>query len=522
MIKSKPILYLVFVSLLLGCDDPNTMNKKNQILPDTSLVEQSEIFNFDFVIDSSFLLQSLPDSMPEFSIYFPRDEENKDGILTFRGGFQRNSPTRGLIEQLPTKIVKKWEFKTSMDSMRGEWGTWGGGAGWTGQPLLVCWTPAECKSISALYPEFQNRKNDLLEIIQVSLCGQVYFIQLETGLATRDPLQIRNPIKGTPTVSPDKNYILIGQGIPHRGGFAWRCFNLKTNELIHQEKLPSTFSFRKWGACDASPLLAENNVFIWPTESGAIYQGKIENNQIQQIQQFRYKSLASYYQGIESSPSASGNLIYFTDNGGLVFCLDSRTMKPRWHFFNEDDSDASPVLSYEQSQPYVYVGNEVDKQGSNGFGACRKLDALTGQLIWEFKKECYSLQAETANNGGMLSTVCLGKNNASNLLWTIFSRTNKNGGGMFVCLNQQTGVPIYEIALNRYSWVSPIALYDKKGDAYVYFSDVGGNIYLIEGSTGRVIFTESTGVIFESSPIAWNNIIVQPARGNKIFSFSIQ
>ncbi|MFM7769661.1 MAG: PQQ-binding-like beta-propeller repeat protein, partial [Bacteroidota bacterium] len=458
----------------------------------------------------------------ECTIYFPRDEQNNQGILTFRGGFQRNSPTRGKIDKQPHLIVKSWEFKTSRDSMRGNWGSWGGGAGWTGQPLIVQWSPEECKSISALYPSFRNRSESLLEIVQVSLCGQVYFIEFESGLPTRDPLIIRNPIKGTPSISPDKNYLLVGQGIPHRGGFAWRCFNLKTNALIHQETLPSSFSIRKWGACDASPLFASNNTFIWPTESGSIYQGIVENNSILNLQQYKYKLSSSSYQGIESSPSALGNLVYFTDNGGNIFCLDTRTRKPRWHFFNTDDSDASPALSIENNKPFIFVGNEVDKQGSVGFGACRKIDGLTGALVWEFKKQCYSLQSATPNNGGMLSTVCIGKNKAEHVLWTIFSRTNEFGGGTFVCLDLQNGKPIYEIELSRYSWVSPIALYDNDGNPYVYFSDVGGNIYLIEGLTGKVIYTESTGVIFESSPVAWNNRIIQPARGNKIFSFTLQ
>jgi hypothetical protein len=30
-------------------------------------------------------------------------------------------------------------------------------------------------------------------------------------------------------------------------------------------------------------------------------------------------------------------------------------MQPRWHFFNTDDSDASPVLSIEQENPYVFI-----------------------------------------------------------------------------------------------------------------------------------------------------------------------
>jgi outer membrane protein assembly factor BamB len=122
----------------------------------------------------------------------------------------------------------------------------------------------------------------------------------------------------------------------------------------------------------------------------------------------------------------------------------------------------------------------------------------------------------------MLSTPAVGIKKARGLIWTIFSRVDQFGRGSFVCLNTQTGRLKYEIPLKAYSWVSPIAMYDSTGNAFIYFSDIKGNIFLIDGESGEIIFKQNLEYIFESSPIAIGNRIIQPARGNRILSFIIK
>jgi hypothetical protein len=491
--------------------------------PKTGEVKK-EISYFSSLIDTTFEIESKDTSIQNIqNLYFEIDEENAEGIFTFRGGNQRNSPVRGSISFQPKKIKKDWEFRTAIDSMNGPFGFWGGGAGWTGQPLVVNWKKNEIPLLNNLNPAFTNR-SELKEIIQISLSGKIYFLDFETGTETRPPLFIRNPIKGTPSIDPkNKDLLFVGQGIPHRGNMAWRVFHLKKQSLLHEEILPSAFSLRKWGACDASPLLdTSSTTLIWPTESGVIYRTNYSDTSFSAIDQFRYRLAASAHQGIESSPCAYKQLGYFTDNGGNVFCADLRTMQPRWHFFNTDDSDASPVLSVEKEIPYVFIGNEVDKQGSKGFGYLRKLNGLTGKELWHFERECYSSVGIKVNNGGMLCTPLLGKNQATNIVYTIFSRTTVNGAGELVALNKETGAVLFKVPFQQYSWVSPIAVYDKNGYPTLFVPTVGGVIYLIDGMNGSALYTENFGCTFESSPIAWGNRIIQPARGNKIFSFLIE
>jgi hypothetical protein len=450
--------------------------------------------------------------------------DSTTGIYTFRGNNQRNSPVIGTLTGRPSRIDASWTFRTGVDTVKGLYGIWGGGAGWTGQPLYVEWSAEETKELDGLLPDFKTRNAPLQELVQVSLSGKVYFIEASTGKATRKPLEVNNPIKGTPSIDGiNRRYILVGQGIKNRGVFGWRVFDLRKHVLLHTEVMPSSFAPKGWGACDASPLIEPNSgTFIWPTESGVIYRGNLYNGTYKTASQYKYAIDAHLRQGIESSPSAFKNLGYFTDNAGNVFCFNLSDMKPVWSFFNTDDSDASPVINIENDIPYIFVGNEVDQQGPKGNAYLRKLNGLTGKVEWESVRECYSVTQPKTNNGGMLTTPAIGKHKAEGLLWTVFSRVDTYGRGVFACYRISDGSVKYEIPLRSYSWVSPIALYDREGNAYIYFSDVGGNIYLIDGESGDIIYRYNTEYVFESSPIAIGNRIIQPARGNQIFSFTVE
>ena len=107
-------------------------------------------------------------------------------------------------------------------------------------------------------------------------------------------------------------------------------------------------------------------------------------------------------------------------------------------------------------------------------------------------------------------------------VWTVFSRLGKSTSGKLVCINKETGTLKYEIQLNQYSWVSPILLYDQSGNGYIYLADVGGNVYIFNAETGEIIYKKNIGNTFESSPIAWKNFIIQPARGNRLLCFQIE
>ena len=454
--------------------------------------------------------------------------EQANGIFTFRGGPLRDRAAMGNLSQKPTEISLKWSFKTAMDTAKIMSTTgWGGGAGWTGQACLVEWTSEQKKDQKALDPRFRDQAG-FKEVIQGSLCGKVYFLDLETGKPSREPIEAEGPVKGSVSVSPFGHpYLCVGQGIPKNGKNGFRIFDLNSHKLAHYQPGIDNFAYRGWGAFDSSPLFdKDNNQLWWPGENGLIYKIGLTNLpalKAQDFTKFRFKTQHSRRKGTESCLAAYRNLGYFTDNDGNVVCLDLQTLKPAWIFYNSDDTDASPVVDVENGHPYVYIGCEVDFQGDNGVAYFRKLDGLSGKLLWEKRFNCYSkTQHEHPLNGGIFGTSIAGKNKSKEVMVVSVARYGSLDGGALFWLNKSTGDIVHTFQLNEYAWSSPLDLYDKEGNLYVFTADAGGRVYLIDGTNATEIASLNMDVTFEASPVAWDDKVVLAGRGNKIYCFSIR
>lgn len=463
---------------------------------------------------------------PEDEILFTDDYNSKNGIFCFRGNAQRNAPTRGLLKGKPTKIRLDWEFTTAYDGRTTEYGSWGGGSGWTGQPLVVKWPEKIAKHLNQIKSEYLDQAN-FREVIVGSLCGDIYFIDWKTGKATRPHVTIENPIKGTVSVDPRMNGLLyVGQGIKNGDRFGAYVFNMFTGKEIFFRNGLDPKAGRNWGAFDSNSLIdPKTGYWFHPAENGQIYKTKVlKNQEVPTGAAFNYRIGKHPDLGIESSFGAWNNLSWFGDNGGNVFCMNLMTMQPVWYLDNYDDTDASMVIDLqEDDHPFLYVGNEVDKQGESGTAHIRKIDGLTGKEVWNVERKSTNTKLNgRVNSGGVLASVLPGKKKAKGLVYGIFSRVNGSLAGEFVAIDKVSGKEKFSIPMDYYSWASPIDLYDKEGNCYVFFTDVYGTIYLIDGLNGKIIVKEKTDFVWESSPIAWGNRIVVGSRGRKIVSFVLE
>jgi outer membrane protein assembly factor BamB len=528
MIKKIVLFSFLSFLLLFGLYHLNCGSETNvQLINPSKKVKKANLpdFNLDNLEDSAFSYQlnCSFDSISNLSrVYFGENYGEDSSILCFRGNAQRSKPSIGKIKTKPTRLQIKWKFKTDVDNTKTQFGVWGGGTGWTGQPLYVKWKKGNNwkQNLNSGYTDL----NELEEVIFGSLCGKVYFIDFNTGIETRNPLTIGNPIKGTISLDPRLNGMLyVGQGIKHTDKFGSYFFNMFSGELLNFQTGLDNFSYRLWGAFDSNPLIDEqNSTLFWPAENGIIYRYDLKNLTKEPIK-FKYSVQNKPHQGIESSFGAFRNLGYFSDNNGNVFCLNLNTMKPVWYFDNLDDSDASVVIDIENDNPFIYLGNEVDKQGAKGSSFFRKLDGLTGKEIWSIQRNCSGEnKGALSNNGGILSTCIVGKQKAIDIAITIFSRVGEKLGGEIVAVNKKTGREIYSIELDNYSWSSPVDLYDSQGNMYFILGDVSGEIALYEGKTGKKIdFIQLEGAI-ESSPIAVNNTAIIGTRGGFIYAISVE
>ncbi|MFN5094304.1 MAG: hypothetical protein ACK5ET_02585 [Ignavibacteria bacterium] len=81
---------------------------------------------------------------------------------------------------------------------------------------------------------------------------------------------------------------------------------------------------------------------------------------------------------------------------------------------------------------------------------------------------------------------------------------------------------IWSTELSAYSWSSPIGYLVKGGAFVILMGDVVGNLYLINGSNGAIIYKEKVGSNFEASPVPWRNTAIIASRGTNIYRISIQ
>jgi outer membrane protein assembly factor BamB len=478
-------------------------------------------FSYDiFIKDSSNCNHN------QFRFFDHNYSQDTFSIFCFRGNQMRSSPSRGFVLKKPTDIIEDWEFKTGYDTTKTKFGIWGGGSGWTGQPLAICWTEDQKQRLNIKDSVFVNNPK-AMELIIGSLCGNIYFLNIETGIPTRKELSIGNPIKGTLSVDPRKNGLLyIGQGIPKAGRMGAYIFDMFESKEIEHIPGIDNFSYRSWGAFDSNPLIDNNSgTVFWPSENGLVYKFQADANKVlHQPIKFRYKHEKMFRQGIESSMAVKGKYGILSDNSGTILCLDLEKMRPIWNIDNFDDTDASVLMEDDSKNSIsIYIGNEVDKRAPKSKAQFRKINAVTGNELWNVSRECFGTQIEgKTNSGGILSSPASGKYKGSDIVYTIFSRVDGNNRGEFVAIKKDTGKELFSIFLESYSWSSPVDFYDKEGNIYIFFSDLNGIFYIVDGVTGEILVKKKTGQLIEASPIIINDRIILASRGKLINSFKIK
>lgn len=462
---------------------------------------------------------------------FPSSKEYNliKGVTTFRGNNYRDGGSYGYVDIEEGKLEILWDIKI------GRIDIWSG-VGWNGQPVIVNW-PEDIKNAMDI-KEDKKKKDDLKEVIYGTLDGNIYFLDLDDGDYTREPLKIPGPIKGSVAVDPRGLPLLYsGQGINVVNGkrveIGYRIYNLLNRELLYFINGIDRDAYRGWGAFDSNPLIdSENDTLFIAGENGILYKVKlnteydINSNKISvspKTVKYKYKIEGNNYQGIENSLAAYKNLGYFADNGGWIQGVDLNTLTPLWIQNVRDDTDSTIVIEEEdEGDISLYTACEVDKQGKKGISYIRKLDALTGKVIWVKEYICESILGDKPNNGGALATPVIGKNNLRDLIIFNLAREGGFSKGSLIALDKNTGEEVWKFQMDNYSWSSPVAVYTSEGKGYIIVANSGGVMYLIEGISGKVLDEISLGSNVEGSPAIYNDIIVVGTRGQKIFGIKIK
>lgn len=449
--------------------------------------------------------------------------DGEDGYFTFRGGTKRDADFCGSVKGNPTRIVKVWSFDTFYDNTQTSLGSWGGGSGWTGEPVYVKWPKERMEQFRATSKALTTDFSDE-EIIVGSLCGRVYFLNWQNGKESRRYLDVTNPIKGSVSLDPTLNgNLYVGQGVPKVAPMGQMAWDLNTHKNIFFSGRDKN-SWVKWGAYDSSPVRVGKFLF-WPGENGTFYKYLIlDNNEGLKLHStLRFKPKNGSAAGMENSVCIYKNYGWFGTNNGHIVCVDLNTMTPVWHYNNSDDIDASIVCELTDGIPYLYCGCEVDHQGNYGKSHFVKLNGLTGELVWKNDIACRKLNIGSKHfDGGFYSTPLLGRGDCDSLIYANVCQRGESSKAEFTAFSRTTGEVVYRTQLKNFAWSSPVGFLNEDGKYFIFAGDASGNAYLLDGATGNIIYEESMCNNFESSPVVVGNELVVGSRGTKIIKYRIE
>ena len=405
------------------------------------------------IIENDEVKEAFSENQPWYRADFGTGDNytDVDGIVTFRGDPFRNSPSFGMASLDENRIEGVWSAETGgLTYGDASWS----GSGWTGQPLMERW-PKSLRSHMNMY-DWAKEKEDLVEVIYPCMDGYVYFLDLESGEPTRDKLYLGWTFKGAGALDPRGYPILyVGAGYNSYEGTS-RAFivSLIDCSVLYTFGNDDPYSLRgSLSFFDSSPLVdAASDTLIWPGENGILDLIRLNTRYSEEtgtlsmdpdrFVRWRYYASRSrdgaFWPGMEDSAAIYEGYLFITDNGGNLLCVDLNTLQIVWAQDVLDDSNSTPVLAVERGKLYLYVSTSFHlgwRSSSSAPVPIWKIDAETGEIIWQTEYECYSQEGVS---GGVQSTVALGEHAMDDYLFVTVSRTGDQNDGVLACLSRRT------------------------------------------------------------------------------------
>lgn len=470
------------------------------------------------------------------------------GITNFRGDNYRSGASSGTAKIESGHIQIIWTKKLPDFPLSGP-------SDKTAQPLIIRW-PADIMD-TMTFKRNKKGKVQLTEVIFADKSGYVYFIDLDDGEISRTPMPTLAYTEGTPTLDPRGYPLLyIGQSLQQdanvdksRYNFFY-VYNLITQKQIYRFGSSSVepFSDNKWQGYGSNPLIYDDTVMI-VGESGILYTFKLdalfdmENREVSintepDLIKYKYENEITGYQADFNNPdedkksreilagttgSLAGfkNYVLFSDKSGFIQCIDINKMELIYAVDIKGNGDFTLSLEEDKNDKnrfHIYSGTRLNysppnddfdqpetEESQSKTAYFRKIDGLTGQILWENSYEC----KENENFRGGLSNACVvGKNNLSDYVIYSVVMADESSSTKIICADKESGETIWKSDIIAQSKTSPVAVYDDEGKGYIVFGDAKGYISLIDGMTGEIIFKTVLGAGIDGSPVVYGDKIV--------------
>ena len=501
-------------------------------------------------------------------------ENVSSGLLTFRGDNFRRNAAVGTLKAAPVGLKKAWDEQSG--SSRGTNTTYYG-YGWTGQPVIAHWSK-QIREGSNLYEKKINTYS-LKEVIIAGMDGNIRFLDLTDGNATRNSIKLGYPLRGTPSLhSHGYPYMSVGQFARKMkvktGKIGLRQYNLysqKEQKLIDGLDGKYHRPLNDVGSFETSALFDRiSDTMIAAGSNGMLYLESLNssfdfNAKVMAVEPsttvMNYKvkgQKSTALLAIESSPAAYDRYVYMANMGGILMCIDTNVLKPVWAVNTGDsvmaavamdmqiradaqgtqetdeagDGDA-PKTPTENRELNLYTANMLNnrKKGDSDI-QIRRYDAMSGREIWKTDVGVYKGKKDKDDVGAKASPV-IGQHQLNDLVY--FTVTGLSDAGRqqlglsgeetaaLIALEKASGQIAWSYGLSSRSESSPIAVYDEAGNGWIIQCEQNGTIHLLEGLTGNLVNTMKLEAEIEASPAAYGNMMVIGTTGkNTSYVYGIE
>ena len=465
------------------------------------------------------------------------------GVTTFRGNAFRQNAAVDTVEN-PTALTLEWTVEAG--SVAGSSRTYYG-IGWTGQPVIAKW-PSDIRKGMNLYEERKEQKN-LKEVIVAGMDGQIYFLDLLDGTATRDAIDFGYPMRSTPSLHP-MSYPMMTVGQYARklksgtsdniGLYYYSLMDQKKLRLIDGIDRKLDRPYNGVGAFDTSALIDRNtHTLVAVGTNGLLYTEKLSMRIYKENLKYEFdeptetvtlmthtKNQKESLAAVESSLAMYGSYAYYADLDGILRCVDTTTMTPVWAVDTGDSVRAAVALDLVEGEEgntlWLYTANLVNNR-TKGDVTIRRYNAMTGEEDWAFAIHCAEGKKKdvTFNSivipGAMASPV-IGQQGLGDLVYFTLSSVSATGAkqldgdsamaGVIIALNKNSGEVVWHKAMDAYCYSSPVAVYDEAGKGWIIQACSNGTIYLMDGLSGETINTLAVSGVIEGSPAVYGDMMV--------------
>lgn len=446
------------------------------------------------------------------------------GVFTFRGDNFRRNAAFGDADINLKQLSVAWE--ADLGSLNASGGRVYG-MGWTGQPAIVKWSKELRQAMNI--SEEKKAVSPLKEVIFAAQDGKVYFLDLNDGQPTRDTMNIGFPLKGSVAVDPQgQPLIAFGQGVSKlankTGEIGFHLYNLldqKKLYFINGRANNKQSQYGSNGAFDGTALFDRtSDTMVVGGENGLLYTVKLNTKfdfqdptQMKltaspEISYLKSKSgkQANPSVSLESSVATYNGYAFLADKQGYLRCVDMNAMKTVWVKDMGDNTDATPALDLNSNDTLsLYTGTTVfTRLKGKKTAIIRSIDAMSGKENWSYSVPALFDKDERA---GVKASPVVGEKNIAHLV--VFTVSNvEDGGSLVVALDKQSGQEAWKTPLTANTVSSPVAVYDKSGNAYIIQGDESGLLTMMDALTGEVLNTLELGGRIDASPAVYNDMLV--------------